>query len=69
MIHFRLMTPRNVPLGMRLKEQAGWNQTDHRMLFPLELRSKGRRPPRQTRFEMTAKTFSGCGDDVRRQGG
>lgn len=28
MIHFRLMTPRDVPLGMRLKDQAGWNQTE-----------------------------------------
>lgn len=28
MIHLRLMTPRDVPLGMRLKEQAGWNQTE-----------------------------------------
>jgi hypothetical protein len=28
MLHLRLMTPRDVPLGMRLKEQAGWNQTE-----------------------------------------
>ncbi len=28
MIHLRLMVPRDVPLGMRLKEQAGWNQTE-----------------------------------------
>ena len=28
MIHLRLMTLRDVPLGMRLKEQAGWNQIE-----------------------------------------
>ena len=28
MIAIRLMTTRDVPLGMRLKEQAGWNQTE-----------------------------------------
>jgi GNAT superfamily N-acetyltransferase len=27
-IHIRRMTVRDVPLGMRLKEQAGWNQTE-----------------------------------------
>lgn len=35
MIHFRLMTSGDVSLGMRLKEQAGWNQTEadwHRCL-------------------------------------
>jgi GNAT superfamily N-acetyltransferase len=28
MISFRPLTVRDVPLGMRLKEQAGWNQTE-----------------------------------------
>jgi ribosomal protein S18 acetylase RimI-like enzyme len=28
MIHLRPMTVSDLPLGMRLKEQAGWNQTD-----------------------------------------
>lgn len=28
MIHLRFMTARDVPLGMRLTEQAGWNQTE-----------------------------------------
>ena len=28
MIHIRIMTAHDVPLGMHLKEQAGWNQTE-----------------------------------------
>ncbi len=28
MMHIRLLTPSDVPLGMRLKEQAGWNQIE-----------------------------------------
>ncbi len=35
MIHIRSMTAGDVPLGMRLKEQSGWNQTEadwHRLL-------------------------------------
>lgn len=28
MLSIRLMTPADIPLGMRLKEIAGWNQTD-----------------------------------------
>lgn len=28
MIHLRLMTAADIPLGMRLKEQAGWNQLE-----------------------------------------
>lgn len=35
MLHVRTMTPADVPLGMRLKQQAGWNQTEadwHRLL-------------------------------------
>jgi GNAT superfamily N-acetyltransferase len=37
-IHIRPMTVRDVPLGMRLKEQAGWNQTeaDWRRFLDLE---------------------------------
>jgi len=38
MIRIRTMTVRDVPLGMRLKEQAGWNQTeaDWRRVLALE---------------------------------
>jgi GNAT superfamily N-acetyltransferase len=37
-IQIRLMTARDLPLGMRLKEQAGWNQTeaDCRRLLDLQ---------------------------------
>jgi GNAT superfamily N-acetyltransferase len=41
MIHLRLMTPRDVPLGMRLKEQAGWNQTETDWRRCLELQPDG----------------------------
>jgi len=38
MLHVRTMTPDDVPLGMRLKDIAGWNQTeaDWRRLLALE---------------------------------
>jgi GNAT superfamily N-acetyltransferase len=38
MIHIRRMTAADIPLGMRLKEQAGWNQTeaDWRRFLALE---------------------------------
>ena len=38
MIHIRRMTAADIPLGMRLKEQAGWNQTeaDWRKFLDLE---------------------------------
>ena len=35
------MTPRDVPLGMRLKEQAGWNQTEADWRRCLELQPDG----------------------------
>jgi predicted N-acetyltransferase YhbS len=41
MIHLRLMTPRDVPLGMRLKQQAGWNQTEVDWRRCLELQPDG----------------------------
>lgn len=41
MIHLRLMTPRDVPLGMRLKEQAGWNQTEADWRRCLQLQPEG----------------------------
>jgi GNAT superfamily N-acetyltransferase len=41
MIHLRHMTPRDVPLGMRLKEQAGWNQTEADWRRCLELQPDG----------------------------
>lgn len=41
MIHLRLMTPRDVPLGMRLKEQAGWNQTEADWQRCLQLQPDG----------------------------
>ncbi len=38
MIHVRLLTPTDLPLGMRLKEQAGWNtlEADWRRFLDLE---------------------------------
>jgi GNAT superfamily N-acetyltransferase len=41
MIHLRLMTPRDVPLGMRLKQQAGWNQTEADWRRCLQLQADG----------------------------
>jgi GNAT superfamily N-acetyltransferase len=41
MIHLRLMTDGDVPLGMRLKEQAGWNQTEADWRRCLELQPDG----------------------------
>ena len=41
MIHLRLMTPRDVPLGMRLKEQAGWNQIEADWRRCLQLQPDG----------------------------
>lgn len=41
MILLRLMTPRDVPLGMRLKEQAGWNQTETDWQRCLQLQPDG----------------------------
>src|SRR5437867_4267393 len=38
MIHLRLMTGADLPLGMRLKQQAGWNQleTDWRRFLDMQ---------------------------------
>lgn len=41
MIHVRLMTRCDLPLGMRLKEQAGWNQTEADWLRQLDLEPAG----------------------------
>lgn len=41
MIHLRLMTPHDVSLGMRLKEQAGWNQTEADWQRCLQLQPDG----------------------------
>jgi GNAT superfamily N-acetyltransferase len=41
MISLRLMTARDIPLGMRLKEQAGWNQTEADWRRCLELQPDG----------------------------
>lgn len=41
MIQFRVMTVQDVPLGMRLKEQAGWNQTESDWQRCLELQPDG----------------------------
>jgi ribosomal protein S18 acetylase RimI-like enzyme len=41
MMHLRLMTPRDVLMGLRLKEQAGWNQTEADWRRCLELQPDG----------------------------
>ncbi len=41
MIHIRTMTARDVPLGMCLKEQAGWNQTEADWRRVLALQPEG----------------------------
>ena len=41
MIHIRRMTAADIPLGMRLKEQAGWNQTEADWLRFLDLEPDG----------------------------
>ena len=41
MIHLRLMMARDVPLGMRLKEQAGWNQIEADWRRCLQLQPDG----------------------------
>jgi GNAT superfamily N-acetyltransferase len=41
MLSIRLMTAADVPLGMRLKEQAGWNQTEADWRRYLELQADG----------------------------
>jgi GNAT superfamily N-acetyltransferase len=41
MLHIRLMTGLDVPLGMRLKEQAGWNQTEADWRRCLDLQPDG----------------------------
>jgi len=41
MIHIRSMTSEDVPLGRRLKDQAGWNQTDADWRRFLELQPDG----------------------------
>jgi GNAT superfamily N-acetyltransferase len=41
MIHVRLLTDRDVPAGMRLKEQAGWNQTEADWRWFLDLEPGG----------------------------
>jgi GNAT superfamily N-acetyltransferase len=40
-IQIRLMTARDLPLGMRLKDQAGWNQTEADCRRLLDLQSDG----------------------------
>jgi GNAT superfamily N-acetyltransferase len=41
MVQFRIMTVQDMPLGMRLKEQAGWNQTESDWRRCLELQPDG----------------------------
>ncbi len=41
MIHLRLMTVADLPLGMRLKAQAGWNQVEADWLRFLDLEPEG----------------------------
>jgi GNAT superfamily N-acetyltransferase len=41
MIQIRLMNARDLPLGMRLKDQAGWNQTEADWRRVLDLRPDG----------------------------
>ena len=41
MIHIRRMTAADIPLGMRLKEQTGWNQTEADWLRFLDLEPDG----------------------------
>jgi len=40
-IHIRRMTTADIPLGMQLKEQAGWNQTEADWLRFLDLEPDG----------------------------